>query len=96
MSLLMKVEGFADGGPCPIAGQYLASFDFDAFDGIGHGIFTAYREKAKRFASAGDLLAFWKTQSTVRPYRDDGKPNRPLTATTVSTEVYETPVPSTR
>jgi hypothetical protein len=38
--VVMKIVGFASGAPCPIAGQYLKDFDFEAYEGLGHGEFT--------------------------------------------------------
>ena len=82
----MKALGFANGTPCPIAGQYLKSFDFEAHDGIGDGVFTADPRRAMRFATLVDLLEFWKTMPKCKPIRLDGRPNRPLTATTITFE----------
>lgn len=36
-----------------------------------------------RFADAGAAITAYRTQGTVRPWRDDGCPNRPLTSYTV-------------
>jgi len=70
--------------PAEIEDQYLVSFDFDAMCGIGFGIFTDKPEHAMRFKTLRDAMEFWRTQSTVKPLRPDGEPNRPLTASTVS------------
>lgn len=87
MAVRIKAWAFANGKPCPIAGQYLKSFDFDAYNGQGYGEFTSVKEDAMTFESFEDAHAFWNTQSTVKPRRDsDGRANRPLTATTVSFE----------
>ena len=64
-------------------GQYLLHFEVDAFNGRGLTQWTPDVAKAMRFDSATALLRFWRTQSTVRPTRPDGKPNRPLTAHTI-------------
>lgn len=77
---------FANGAPCPIAGQYLQSFDFDAHDGRGFGVYTRDPAKAMRFPDLTAAVEFWRTQSKARPIRADGKPNRPLTSTTVTFE----------
>lgn len=63
---------------------WLESFDVDAHGGRGFASFTKEPEKAMRFDSAADVLEAWKTRSTVDPTRDDGQPNRPLTAYTMS------------
>jgi hypothetical protein len=71
------------GTPYPIDGQYLKHFDFDADNGLGFGEFTDNIQEALLFDNAADALEFWRTPSTVKPLRLDGKPNRPLTSTTV-------------
>lgn len=75
---LMKVIGVGKtifNQPC-----YLASFDVDAHHGRGDAKFTDNPDKAMRFETPGELFAAWKTQSKVKPLREDGEPNRPLTA----------------
>lgn len=89
MATIMKVWGFANGAPCPVAGQYLKAFDFDAYDGRGFGDFTADRVEAMKFKDLPEAMAYWKTVSKVRPVRADGRPNRPLTATHVTFEWVE-------
>lgn len=86
MKYLMVALGFANGLPCPHTGQYLRSFDHEAADGLGYGVFTPIRKRAKRFASHEELFEFWKKVPKCRPLRPDGKPNRPLTALTVTME----------
>ena len=70
--------------PPEVEDQYLVAFDFDAMQGRGYGIFTDELELAMRFKTLRDAMEFWRTQSTVNPLRPDGKPNRPLTASTIS------------
>lgn len=70
-------------------GSYLAAYDPDAYDGGGYAEWTKVMAQALRFASAGEAMACWRQQSMVRPLRDDGEPNRPLTAYSVTIE----PVP---
>jgi hypothetical protein len=71
-------------------GTYLKSFDVDAHDGRGEAAFTDDLREAMKFSSAEDALSAWKTQSKVRPRREDGQPNRPLTAFTIAvTEAAE-------
>lgn len=79
----LLVVGFANGAPCPIAGQFVQTFDFAAENGRGYGTFTANASEAMKFADQGEALEFWKTQSKTAPLRPDGQPNRPLTSTTV-------------
>lgn len=87
MSYVIKALEFANGSPCPHAGKYLHSFDFDALDGIGYGTFVRDAESAMAFETKQSAFAFWKTTSKVRPTRADGQPNRPLTA--LSAEIVE-------
>lgn len=68
------------------AGAWLAHFDLDARDGIGEVTWTMNSEDALAFPTPGVALAAYRSTSKVRPLRDDGQPNRPLTAFTVSVE----------
>lgn len=67
-------------------GQWLRSFNVDAFEGRGEADWTADPAEAMAFITHARAFAAWKTQSTIRPLRPDGKPNRPLTAFTVTIE----------
>lgn len=62
---------------------WVRSFDADAFDGRGDVAVTTFPSLALRFDSQAEAFECWQRQSTVRPLREDGKPNRPLTAYTV-------------
>ena len=61
-------------------GPYLEWSDPDAKGGMGAERWTLELSKAKRFPSFTDAMNCWMAQSRLRPYRDDGKPNRPMTA----------------
>lgn len=65
---------------------YLKSYDVNANDGRGADEWTMIKAEALRFDDFMAAMAAWKTQSTVRPIRPDGRPNRPLTAYTVTFE----------
>lgn len=91
MKYLMVAVEFANGTPCPHAGHYLKKFDHEYDNGVGFGVFTPHRRKAKRFDTREELFEFWKRQSKRRPIRADGQPNRPLTALTVTIEPIEEP-----
>jgi hypothetical protein len=69
--------------PPELAGKFLRSFDFDAEDGRGYGVFTMDGTRAKRFRDGRAAMEFWKTISKKRPLRSDGKANRPLSASTI-------------
>lgn len=82
----IKAIAFANGSHCPHAGQWLQSFDVDAFGGQGYAKYTSDPARALAFKDKGEVFEYWKTQSAVRPLRPDGKPNRPLTSLTISIE----------
>ena len=73
----------ASDGDTSLEGQYLETYDPDAYDGLGYATWTDDPDKAMRFDDAMSVLMFWRQQSSARPLRDDGEPNRPLTAYTV-------------
>jgi len=65
----------------PLEGEYLVAYDPEAEGGKGFVESTPDLQKARRFTFA----EAWQTLGTVprsKPTRPDGKPNRPLTATT--------------
>lgn len=68
-------------GPTPYDGQFLQEFDFEAYDGLGEVVMTPDVEKAKRFPTFMDALQFYRRVPKCKPIREDGQPNRPLTAT---------------
>jgi len=53
---------------------------------VGRERWTTDITKAKRFASQEDAMGCWRKQSTVKPFRSDGRPNRPMTAYSVVVE----------
>jgi hypothetical protein len=83
---VIKAVAFANGMPCPHAGQWLSRADFEAHNGQGHMTFTDNPRRAMKFADAAAALSYWQTPSRKWPLRPDGKPNRPLTALTVEIE----------
>lgn len=80
MAYVMFVHGLATGEPL---NAFLAAFDVDAMDGIGSARLTGDIQQALRFPDHSAVIDAWMRQSTVRPLRADGKPNRPLTAYTI-------------
>lgn len=70
-------------------GKWLSKADVDYAGGRGMADFSIFPTQALRFDSMQEAWAFWQQQSTVKPLREDGQPNRPLTAFTV--EVCEVP-----
>ena len=84
VGLAGRIEGPASGD---IAG-YVSHFDPDAFDG-GVDVKTTYDIKdAISFASYQEALEFARSTSKVRPLRDDGMPNRPLTTFHLAVESF--------
>lgn len=82
---VIKSEGLADGRP-KFNGQYLVSFDPEALGGMGSFIWSPDIEQAKRFPTAAEAFEMWTAVPACRPTRPDGKPNKPLTAFTVTIE----------
>ena len=72
-----------------VVGKYLEWSDPDARGGRGDDRWTADLAKAKKFATFTDAMECWTAQSTVVPFRPDGKPNRPMTAYSVTPERIE-------
>ena len=68
------------------------SYDPDHNDGRGEVTTTPDIFKALAFEKSFEAWEKWKQQSRVRPLREDGRPNRPLTAFTVTVE--EVPHPA--
>ena len=66
-----------------VTGRYLKGFDFEFDQGRGRGVFTDDINDALRFESGSEALRYYATTPKCRPERPDGKPNRPLSATTV-------------
>jgi hypothetical protein len=64
---------------------YVVDCDVDAHYGQGCVRFGTLAE-AKVFPDTRAALEYWKRQSHTVPLRPDGKPNRPLTAYSVSVE----------
>lgn len=70
------------------SGKYLERYDPDYADGLGRAWWTADKMRAKRFADFQEAVEEWRKPSKVRPFREDGKPNRPLSAHTITFEKF--------
>ena len=81
IQILQNAAGFASEED----GAYIREFTPDT-DALGRGTLTVTRrvEDALGFPSHAEAWKFWMQQSRRVPRRPDGKPNRPLTAYTVS------------
>jgi len=89
--IVMVFQGFATEGMDPLKyqdfiGQYVKSYSIEAYDGRGDVTFTDDIMEAARWPDLRHAMATWQQVSRLRPRRPDGKPNRPLTAMTVSFE----------
>lgn len=82
--IVMRILGLADGRPCPVVGEYIVRMDFEAHGGRGELVTTPHRAVAKQFKDAGEAFSFWQASPKNKPMREDGKPNRPLTAYTIA------------
>jgi len=71
------------GGP-DVTGLYLASYDLEARGGWGEFTWTRDPLRALVFLSFLGAYEAWRGQSVTVPLRDDGEPNRPLTAFSVT------------
>lgn len=70
------------GLPAP-AGSYLSRYDPEAHGGMGEAEWAPDPESALCFENAGAAMECWRQVPLSRPMRNDGRPNRPLTAYTV-------------
>ena len=90
MTVLIKCVGAAglvimlDGSKSRPEGKFLAEFDPEFAEGRGLAKWTADWRKAMAFDSMGPAFELWRAIPASRPVRDDGKPNRPLTAFSVT------------
>lgn len=66
--------------------RWVSAYDPDAYNGLGHFEVTTDPAAALQFATQKEAVEFWLQPSKVKPLREDGKPNRPLTAVTLGVE----------
>ncbi len=85
MPVLIVSQGL-NPGDAGAPGTYLQDFDPDAMDGAGVAHWTSDKALAKRYADTAAAMTEWKRPSTIKPLRPDGKPNRPLTAYSITFE----------
>ncbi|MES2712018.1 MAG: hypothetical protein V4653_10580 [Pseudomonadota bacterium] len=85
MEMVIRIVGLAtEAGTesCGHSNRFLRDFDPDAYGGRGRVRSTDDPVHAKRFPDTAAAHACWTLQSRRVPLRDDGRPNRPLTAYT--------------
>ena len=70
-------------------GRYVKRYDPDYMGGRGRVWSSAEPKDAIQFGSFLEATEFWRQPSKVKPLREDGKPNRPLTAFTVTIVDWE-------
>ena len=86
MSVVLRIvdcPGIVLSGQAAPIGEYIEDFDVEPYP-FGTVTTTPDKQDAKRFANMIDALDFWKQE--VGELRDDGKPNRPLSALSVEVE----------
>jgi hypothetical protein len=66
-----------------INGEYLKEYDPTAFDGYGDIVFTDLKKDAIIFDSFTEANVFINQMPNNRPLREDGRPNRPISAFTL-------------
>ena len=78
----MEAVGMPD--PC-----YIQQYDLAYAGGRGRAMLTGDIEVAATWDTEVEVFQAWRTVSEKMPVRDDGKPNRPLTAYTISPEAVK-------
>ena len=89
----LKIEGLVSGMPTVFDGEYLVEYD-PSLDGLEPGttrLMNCYLRTTPNIEEAlhldkRQLFDLWKKVDPRQPIRADGKPNRPLTAFTVTIE----------
>src|SRR5262245_29112043 len=87
--VVIKCAGFANGMKCSVLHQYLESYNPDGDARKPLSVWTKNVWRARRFADAGEAFECWRQVRKSDPVREDGQPNRPLTA--FSIEVLPAP-----
>jgi hypothetical protein len=84
MSCIAKIVGWANGLPCEAAGQYIKSVDVQLAPLTDQWLTTTRNiNKARTWETPGDFMKTYHEVLKSDPVREDGKPNRPLTALTI-------------
>ena len=83
MSIVIEILGAPLHGNFPIP-MLLVECDVDAPVGTGAVVFSNSPTRAMKFEDVVDAIKYIQRQSTVKPLRVDGKPNKPLTAWTIT------------
>jgi hypothetical protein len=97
MAVAIVLIGLSDGNRTPHDGRYLKAYDptwlhepVEELPGVDRFVAvlesTANIAEAKRFATLQDAILCRNSVSPNQPVRPDGRPNRPLTAFTMTFE----------
>ena len=87
MSCVLRIHGLASGQPTPYDETYLWRFDFEGCAPGEMQLHTvATPHLATKYPDALAALEAWRTVDPRAPLRADGRPNRPLTAFSVTIE----------
>lgn len=93
MSYVLKIEwlGGSSGPvePSEHEGRYVSRYDPDAHHGLGQVWTTRAPSNAIQFRTQQEAVEFYRQASSEKPIREDGRPNRPLTAFTVSVSDWQ-------
>jgi hypothetical protein len=86
---VIRIEGMANGAPTMARGQFVSEFHASANQGRGDLVLSRNPANAMRFPTKRAAFECWQQQCRP-PYdrRRDGKPNRPMTAYTVTILAY--------
>ena len=86
MPVIMQIVGFANLEPCKVAGMYVYDVQVQLIPNESWLRVTRYPDKAYVWEDAIAALAAWKEVLQSQPIRQDGRPNRPMTALSVILE----------
>lgn len=83
VAYVARVISDANGDETPHDGRFVKRWNPHTVYGICDLSSTDDLQAAKKFATASEAMAEWRTVSEVAPRRPDGLPNRPLTGLTI-------------
>jgi hypothetical protein len=86
MTVIVRVEGAADGGATPHDGRYVVAWNPHTEFGVLELTSTDDKAQARRFIDVTQALYEWQAISKVQPVRPDIRRNRPLMGITITFE----------
>lgn len=84
MTAVIQIVGLATGEPSSADGLYVQAYSPNGNGGRGDLVLTNDVTEAYVYETSADALEDWKRVSETHPTREDGKPNRPMTAFSVA------------